>query len=102
MKQTRFNIGQLVRHKAHGYQAIIVDVDGLFQPSGRTNPHTIHHQFSSAGPWYRLLVHESRLVTYVDEAELELLLCPQAITHPNIDDFLVKQSNCYIRKGASH
>ncbi|NDH09122.1 MAG: heat shock protein HspQ [Gammaproteobacteria bacterium] len=102
MKQTRFNIGQLVRHKMHGYQAVIVDVDGLFQPSGRANPHTIRQKFSKSGPWYRLLVHESNLVTYVDENELELLPSKQAIAHPNIKDFLIKQSGSYIRKGLSH
>ena len=102
MKQTRFNIGQLVKHKAQGYQAVIVDVDGLFQPSGHINPHTLHQQFSKPGPWYRLLVHESTLVTYVDETELELLTCDNTIAHPHIKDFLVKQSGYYIRKGQSH
>lgn len=102
MKQTRFNIGQLVKHKVHGYQAVIVDVDGLFQPSGHANPHTTQHKFSKSGPWYRLLVHESTLVTYVDETELELIALKQTIAHPNIKDFLIKQSGYYIRKGLSH
>lgn len=102
MKQTRFNIGQLVRHKVHGYQAVIVDVDGLFQPSGHANPHTLNHKFAKSGPWYRLLVHGSKLVTYVDETQLELITCKQSIAHPNLKDFLVKQSGNYIRKGPSH
>ncbi len=102
MKQTRFNIGQLVKHKVHGYQAVIVDVDALFQPSGHTNPHTIKQQFAKNGPWYRLLVHESSLVTYVDEAELELITFKQLIAHPNLKDFLVKQSGHYFRKGQCH
>jgi heat shock protein HspQ len=102
MKQTRFNIGQLVRHKTHGYQAVIVDVDGHFQPSGHANPHTIHQKFSKAGPWYRLLVHESSLVTYVEETELESSNLKHVIANPNLKNFLVKQSGQYIRKGQSH
>lgn len=34
----QFNIGDLVIHKHSRYRAIVVDVDPLFQASGRYNP----------------------------------------------------------------
>lgn len=101
MNTSRFNIGQVVKHKMHGYFAVIIDVDSLFQPSGHMNPHTAQKEFSKPGPWYRLLVNDTELMTYADESDLELIDC-DVITHPQLKDFLEHESGAYHRKGLSH
>ena len=102
MKYCRYNIGQVVKHKTHGYSAIIVDIDSLFQPSGILNPHTAQKEFSKPGPWYRLLVHDTELITYADESDLELIDCDLLIIHPKLKEYLEQQSGHYHRKGYSH
>lgn len=102
MKNSRFNIGQVVKHKTHGYAAIIIDIDSLFQPSGLLNPHTAQKEFSKPGPWYRLLVNDTELVTYADESDLELLDNELMITHPKLQDYLDGHTGEYHRKGGCH
>jgi heat shock protein HspQ len=102
MKNSRFNIGQVVTHVSHGYSAIIVDIDSLFQPSGLLNPHTIKQQFTKPGPWYRLLVNDSELVTYVDESDIQLENTTLQVTHPHLEDFLIQKAGQYCRKGLWH
>lgn len=103
MKTSRYNIGQVVKHKTHGYSAVIIDVDSLFQPSGHMNPHTAQKEFTKPGPWYRLLVNDTELVTYADESDLELISCDLMISHPQLQDFLVQETaGQYHRKGISH
>lgn len=87
-KEARFNIGDIVLHKKQGYRAVIIDIDPLFQASGRFNPQALKKGFADRKPWYRLLVDESTQMTYVEEQ----LLLPDASCHsinnPSVDDFL--------------
>ena len=87
-KEARFNIGDIVLHKKQGYRAVIIDIDPLFQASGRYNPQAIKRGFDERKPWYRLLVDESTQMTYVEE---QLLLpddSTRAIKNPGVDEFL--------------
>lgn len=102
MKNSRFNIGQVVKHKTHGYDAVIIDIDSLFQPSGSMNPHIAQKEFSKPGPWYRLLVNDTELVTYADESDLELMESELLITHPKLQEYLELDSGEYHRKGGCH
>jgi heat shock protein HspQ len=70
-KHAKFNIGDVVLHKQHGYRAVIVDIDPLFQASGRYNPQAITRQFAHQHPWYRLLVDKTSHMTYVEEPLLQ-------------------------------
>jgi len=88
MKVSMFSIGQLVRHKTQGYSAVIVDIDLNFQPSGQPNPRIIPEKMERKGPWYRLLVHKSTLITYVEEAELEQTFIHGTVVHPKLYDYL--------------
>ena len=38
IKVAKFNIGDQVVHQHQGYRGIIIDIDPLFQASGRYNP----------------------------------------------------------------
>jgi heat shock protein HspQ len=102
MKKTMFNIGQLVKHKTQGYAAIIVDVDLIFQPSGHPNPHIQPNKMQKQGPWYRLLVHESTLITYVEESELEKAFIQAPIHHPKLHDYLTVQLGHFVSKNKIH
>ncbi len=102
MKTSIFNIGQMVKHKTQGYSAIIVDVDINFQPSGKLNPHIKPGQMKNQGPWYRLLVHQTKLITYVDESELEKIFMQISIHHPKLYEYLTIKSGQYRLKGKIH
>ncbi|GGI84895.1 heat shock protein HspQ [Legionella impletisoli] len=94
-KQARYNIGDVVIHKRQGYRAVVIDVDPLFQASGRYNPQAIKRGFEERDPWYRLLVDESTQMTYVEE---RLLLPDESecvINNPNVEDYLVISKGHY-------
>lgn len=94
-KKAKYNIGDMVIHTHHGYRAIIVDIDPLFQASGRHNPQILKHAFSTRNPWYRLLVDESCQITYVEEPFLTLDDCHDQIDNPNMNDYLVSKPDGY-------
>lgn len=94
-KMAKFNIGDFVIHKRQGYRAVIVDVDPLFQASGHYNPQTPVREFATRNPWYRLLVDESSLMTYVEECLLKLDKDCRTIKNPNITAYLKKKSGVY-------
>ena len=94
-KTAKFNIGDLVVHTHQGYRAIVVDVDPLFQASGRYNPQSCKRDFTTRHPWYRLLVDKSSQVTYVEEPFLIADLNQQAIDNPNINEYLIELHGHY-------
>lgn len=91
----KFNIGDLVVHKRQGYRAVVIDVDPLFQASGRYNPQASKREFSKRNPWYRLLVDGSSQMTYVEECLLLFDANQHPIDNPNINHYLVKQGGTY-------
>ncbi len=94
-RMAKFNIGDLVVHKRQGYRAVVVDVDPLFQASGRYNPQACKRSFATRHPWYRLLVDESSQVTYVEESLLAFDMNRQAIDNPKVEGYLVKTAGTY-------
>ena len=99
MKTSRYNIGQIVRHRKQAYAAVIVDIDNAFQPSGHLSLYSAQKEFTKPGPWYRLLVNDTELMTYADESDLELLGDELVITHPQLEKFLKHEAGQYCRKG---
>jgi heat shock protein HspQ len=101
-KEARFNIGDIVLHKRQGYRAVVVDIDPLFQASGRFNPQAIKRGFEAREPWYRLLVDDSTQMTYVEEH----LLLPddnmQAVNNPNVGEYLVLDKGHYEPNATRH
>lgn len=101
-KLAQFNIGDLVIHKHSRYRAIIVDVDPLFQASGRYNPQASKREFAARHPWYRLLVDDSSQITYVEESMLVPDTSRLPITNPHIGFYLKKQKGRYDSTHAKH
>ena len=91
----KFNIGDLVVHKRQGYRAVVIDVDPLFQASGRYNPQACKRDFSNRNPWYRLLVDNSSQMTYVEECLLAFDINLQSIDNPKVDCYLEQRRGTY-------
>lgn len=96
-KQAKFNIGDVVIHKTQGYRAVIIDVDAIFQASGRYNPLAAQHKFATRQPWYRLLVDGSSQMTYVEEHRLIEDASHQSIHNPKIVLYLIKKNGQYVK-----
>ena len=101
-KIAKFNIGGIVIHKRHGYRAVIVDCDALFQASGRYNPQSARREFSRRNPWYRLLVDESNQMTYVEECHLELDSNQELVSNPNIVYYFTQHQGDYYINAYRH
>ena len=79
-----FDIGDLVRHKIHGYRGVIVGFDSVCKAhdnwynSNKTQP-------PRDQPWYNVLVHDSGgLSTYAAQSNLEADASERPINHPRI------------------
>ncbi|MDP1602470.1 MAG: heat shock protein HspQ [Legionella sp.] len=101
-KTAKFNIGDYVIHQTLGYRAIIVDIDPLFQASGRYNPQALKREFATRNPWYRLLVDNSSQVTYVEECHLIHDINDDSIENPNVHQYLIEQQGRYRRNTNDH
>ncbi|HAT8687775.1 TPA: heat shock protein HspQ [Legionella pneumophila] len=101
-KIAKYNIGDLVIHKRIRYRAIVIDVDPIFQASGKYNPRATQHEFATRNPWYRLLVDDSSQITYVEECQLLPDTSQEPINNPNIDDYLIKNKGSYQKTIPSH
>src|SRR5690242_15271917 len=101
-KIAQFNIGDLVIHKYSRYRAIVVDVDPLFQASGRYNPQASKREFATRNPWYRLLVDDSSQIAYVEECMLIADNSQLPINNPHIMFYLKEQGGQYTHAHARH
>ncbi|MDR3442554.1 MAG: heat shock protein HspQ [Legionella sp.] len=101
-KIAQFNIGDLVIHKQSRYRAIIVDIDPLFQASGRYNPQAQSREFATRNPWYRLLVDDSSQMTYVEECMLIADTSELPINNPHVSLYLKEREGHYHNANAKH
>lgn len=101
-KVAQFNIGDLVIHKNSRYRAIVVDVDPLFQASGRYNPQVLQRAFATRNPWYRLLVDDSSQITYVEECMLVADTSQLPINNPHLGMYLKECGGHYLNPKAKH
>ena len=101
-KTAKFNIGDLVRHTRQGYRAVVVDIDPLFQASGRYNPQACKRDFSIKNPWDRLLVDGRSQITYVEEPLLVRDADQHTIDNPNVNQYLTQQNGSYYSNARRH
>ena len=101
-KTAKFNIGDLVVHKRQGYRAVVVDIDPLFQASGRYNPQACKRDFAKQNPWYRLLVDGLSQMTYVEEPLLIRDFSQRIIENPSINQYLTQRHGIYSSKICLH
>lgn len=101
-KTAKFNLGDVVMHSKFGYRAVVVDIDPLFQASGRYNPQAVKHDFAVKNPWYRLLVDQSSQETYVEECYLVHDKSERLVDNPNIGQYLKMQKGHYCSRRGIH
>lgn len=95
--QPAFFSGQLVRHRRYGYRGVVVDfdlscqADEIWYQSNPTQPD--RHQ-----PWYRVLVHQSDMVTYAAQESLDPDESRDKVEHPLVPYFFSKfEEDHYVR-----
>lgn len=93
--KAKFNVGECVIHISQGYRGVVIDVDPLFQASGRYNPQAYKREFATRNPWYRLLVDGSSQITYVEECLLKSDPSFLAIDNPNLKMYLHEKQGIY-------
>lgn len=100
MKSAKFEIGQNIIHIKQQYRGVVVDADENFLTSSG-------HQVSTLGstsekskePWYRILVDESDVISYVRESMLEADFDETPIDNPKMNEYLRKnKTGHYIRQ----
>ena len=101
-KTAKFNIGDWIQHVRKGYRGVVVDVDPLFQASGRFNPQALTRAFATRNPWYRVLVDGSNQLTYVEECEIETEKNGGIIDNPNAPAYLEQREGRYYTNVLRH
>ncbi len=81
----QFSIGDLVHHKLFDYRGVIVDVDPRLMLSDEWYETVARSRPPKDQPWYRVLVHDAILETYVAERNLEPDTSGTRIRHPLIE-----------------
>ena len=82
---SRFSIGELVRHRFFDYRGVIVDVDHEFMLSDEWYEEVARSRPPKDAPWYHVLVHEATHNTYVAERNLEPDTSGEPISHPLVE-----------------
>ena len=96
----RFSPGQIIHHKHFDYRGVIVDVDAEFQGSDEWYEDVARSRPPKDEPWYRVLVHDNPVETYVAERNLEDDPSGKAINHPYVPTyFSALQDGKYVTMG---
>ena len=82
-----FSVGQVVHHKRFDYRGVIVDVDAVFSASDEWYEQVARSRPPKDKPWYRVLVHERGMETYVAERNLEADPDGGQVDHPLLGRF---------------
>ncbi|RMH72091.1 MAG: heat shock protein HspQ [Gemmatimonadetes bacterium] len=78
---TKFQIGEMVKHKRYGYRGVIVDYDRICQ-ADEIWYYGNRYQPRRNQPWYHILVHQSNQTTYAAQSSLTWDTSLQQIQHP--------------------
>ena len=82
-----FRLGQIVRHKEHGYRGVVYDVDPDYQGSDAWYDRNADSRAASKqAPWYYVIVDEEDAETYVPEQHLEADDTGEPVWHPELDE----------------
>ncbi len=87
MGRNLFRVGQIVHHQKFDYRGVIVDVDHIFKGTDEWYARVARSRPPRHRPWYRVLVHDQQIETYVAERHLEPDRTREPISHPYIGLF---------------
>jgi heat shock protein HspQ len=77
LKEAKFGMGQLIKHRLFDYRGVIVDIDPIFMGT----------------EWYKILVNNSLDETYVAEQNLQIDDSLDTINHPLVGTYFDKFEN---------
>ncbi|MGB0696547.1 MAG: heat shock protein HspQ [Rhodospirillaceae bacterium] len=107
IREAKFNIGQVVRHRVYPFRGVIFDVDPVFDNTDEwyeAIPEEIRP--SKDQPFYHLLAEneETTYTAYVSEQNLVAEEDPEPLTHPEIPDFFdgMEEGSYVLRRGPAH
>ena len=86
-REAKFGIGQVVSHLRFEYRGVIIDVDASYGGTEEWYHEVARSRPPRDQPWYHVLVHEADHATYVAERHLALEESPEAIRHPQLEDY---------------
>lgn len=90
--QTKFGIGQVVRHRRHPFRGVIFDIDPEFSNTEDWWQNIPEEQRpSKEQPYYHLYAENetSYYIAYVSEQNLEVDTSGEPVEHPDIADMFV-------------
>lgn len=82
----KFNRGQVVFNKKHGFRGVVIDVGAsIFM---NEDPNEIEERLPDLKqPWYCVLIDQSTQTTFVPEKDLEADLMGEPVIHPLVPQF---------------
>jgi heat shock protein HspQ len=104
-RTAKFNIGEVVRHRIYPFRGIVFDVDPTFSNTEEwyeSIPEEIRPVKDQ--PFYHLLAEngESEYVAYVSEQNLTVDTSGEPIRHPDVEDYLERDSEGSWRRRRDH
>ena len=100
VRQAKFQIGQIVRHRFYPFRGVIFDVDPEFSNTEEwwlSIPEDVRPNKDQ--PFYHLLAEntESTYIAYVSEQNLVRDDSGEPISHPQVEEIFVGVENGYYR-----
>ncbi|MFQ5597330.1 MAG: heat shock protein HspQ [Nitrospiria bacterium] len=96
--ECKFFVGQLVHHLLFDYRGVVVDVDPEYQGTEEWYRQVARSKPPKDQPWYHVLVHNGKHMTYVAERNLKADPSKSKIKHPLIEHFFTGfEKGKYIR-----
>ena len=107
VRNAKFLIGQVVRHRIYAFRGVIYDVDPTFANTDEwweSIPAEVRPRKDQ--PFYHLLAEnaESSYIAYVSEQNLLQDESGEPVNHPDVPDYFSKlEGGCYqLRPGRAH
>ncbi|MEQ1576559.1 MAG: heat shock protein HspQ [Hyphomicrobium sp.] len=100
MRQAKFCVGQVVRHRIYPFRGVVFDIDPVFANTDEwlaAIPANVRPRKNQ--PFYHLLAEsaETEYIAYVSEQNLLADETGQPLRHPQISDYFVENDDGTLR-----
>jgi heat shock protein HspQ len=93
LKEAKFGLGHLIKHRLFDYRGVIVDIDPVFMGTEVWYQKVAKSQPPKNKPWYKILVNDSLNETYVAEQNLQIDESLDSINHPLVATYFDEFNN---------
>ena len=96
LKQAKYHLGQVVRHRKHPFRGVVFDVDAMFSNTEEWYESIPEeNRPAKEQPFYHLLAEndQSYYVAYVSEQNLVIDKSGEPVDHPDLADMFGNFSN---------